>query len=143
MTAFESTCGFGFMNGEAELEVPATASVSPLFPRSGTLMLGEAGIEFRSRGGRGFVQVPWGKVSRVRVDAYGSRARGVEVVLSDGRCIPFVMTGGNAVVRSIVAHLGRERVVPAHRPLLALVRRALRRSLPSRGQRAGDDVHVL
>ncbi|WP_168163984.1 hypothetical protein [Olsenella sp. HMSC062G07] len=58
MPAFESTRGYGFMNGEVELEVPATASVLPLFSRFGTLMLGEAGIEFRLRGGRWFVQVP-------------------------------------------------------------------------------------
>lgn len=133
MAAFDRPNGFGFMNGAVELAVPATASVSPLFPRSGTLMLGEAGIEFRARGGQGLVQIPWGEVSRVRVDAAGSRARGVEVVLGDGRRVPFVMSGGSAVVRAIVAHLGRERVVPARRPLSALARRALRRVLPPRG----------
>lgn len=114
------------LNESVELCVRATTSFSPLFPKQGLLMLGERGLEFRARDGRGFVQVPWGEVELVRVDAYGKFVRSVEVRLADGRSLPLVLSEGARVVRAINEHLGRARLVPARRPLTDLLTRHFR-----------------
>ena len=109
------------LNSEIELAVQANACLSTLFPRAGTLMLGNAGVEFRGRGGAGFVQVPWDALSVVRVDVYGSFVRSVELHVADGRSLSFVVSDGAEVVRCMSRHLDRSQLVPATKPLSHLI----------------------
>lgn len=105
----------GMMNAHIELDVRAHAFLSPFFPQRGLLMLGEAGVEFRQRGGRGYVQVPWKTIDTVRVDVYGSFVRSVELFLVDGRALSFVVDRGVDVVRAMSHHLERAQLVSARR----------------------------
>lgn len=120
--------GPGPLNESVELCVRATSSFSPLFPKQGLLVLGERGVEFRARDGRGFVQVPWEEIDLVRVDAYGKFVRSVELCVSGGRSLPFVLSEGARVVRAMNEHLGRAKLVPARRPLTDLITRRTRGS---------------
>ena len=114
------------LNESVERCVRATSSFSPFLPKQGLLKLGERGVEFRARDGRGFAQIPWGEIELVRVDAYGKFVRSVELRVSDGRSLPFVLSEGARVVRALNEHLGRSKLVPARRPLTDLIARRTR-----------------
>lgn len=105
----------GMLNRHVELDVRAHAFLSPFFPQRGLLMLGETGIEFRQRGGRGYVQVRWESIEKVRVDVYGSFVRSVELCVGDGRSLSFVVDQGADVVRTMSRHLDRSLLVSARR----------------------------
>lgn len=113
------------LNGQIELCVQATSLFSRPFPSNGLLALGDTGVEFRARDGRGFVQVPWGALDKVVVDAYGRFVRSIDLRLADGRSLPFALAEGARAVRIINEHLGRSKLVPAPHPLSSLVRRHL------------------
>ncbi|OUP11096.1 hypothetical protein B5F33_01595 [Collinsella sp. An2] len=118
----------GMLNACVELYVRAHAFLSPFFPQRGLLMLGGSGVEFRQRGGRGYIQVPWGSISVVRADAYGNFVRSVEICLDDGRTFSFVVDDGAEVVRTMSRYLRREQLVPAKKPLSSLFERGFRKS---------------
>lgn len=101
------------LNGEIEAASQASMLASVLFPKTGTLLAGDAGVEFRARDGRGYIQMPWGTIRQVIVDAYGSYVRSVTLVLGEGRSFAFVVSDGAPFVRALNAHLGREKLVPA------------------------------
>ena len=128
MTERHERGGPGPLNESVELCVRATSSLSPLFPKQGLLMLGERGVEFRARDGRGFVHAPWEEIDLVRVDAYGKFVRSVELCVSGGKSLPFVLSEGARVVRAMNERLGRAKLVPARRPLTDLITRRTRGS---------------
>ena len=109
--------GRTMLNTEIEAASQASMLASVLFPKTGTLLAGDAGVEFRARDGRGYVQMPWDSIEQAIVDVYGSYVRSVTFVLKEGRSFAFVVSDGAPLVRALNAHLGREKLVPARHHL--------------------------
>lgn len=105
------------LNAEVEAASQANMTASVLFPKTGVLIAGDAGAEFRSRDGRGFIQMPWAAIRRVIVDAYGTFVRSLTFELGEGRSFSFVVSDGAPLVRVLNVHLGREKLVPARHHL--------------------------
>ena len=105
------------LNGEVEAASQANMTASVLFPKTGMLFVGDAGVEFRSRDGRGYIQMPWATIERVLVDAYGTFVRSLTLELAEGRSFSFVVSDGAPLVRVLNVHLGREKLVPVRHHL--------------------------
>ena len=98
------------INTDIDIEVNANAFTNPMFPKTGILYIGDAGIEFRAQGSKGFVQVPWVELDIVKCDVYGEFVRSIEVVCKNGIALRFVIDRGDEVVRAINKHVDRSQL---------------------------------
>lgn len=100
------------LNSEVELSVNANSFINQVFPQSGSLELGDAGVEFVSFSGAGFVQIPWESIVRVRVDVLGKKhVRAVTIETDETKPLEFIISNGREVVRVMANHLSREKLV--------------------------------
>lgn len=103
------------LNKTPELIANANAFVSKVFPKTGKLILGEAGMEFRADSGCGFIQIPWKNIELVRADVYTHYVRSIDVITDGNQTLPFVLSHGVEVLRCIRDHIGRDKIVDGQR----------------------------
>lgn len=99
------------INNNIDIEVSANAFTNPLFPKSGILYVGDAGVEFRAQGSKGFVQVPWVELKQVKCDIYGEYVRSIELCCKNDINLRFVIDRGDEVLRAINRHIDRKYIV--------------------------------
>lgn len=111
------------LNHQVELVVRANTFVNPIFPKPGTLALGERGLEYRADSGRGYIQIPWTSIEGVEVDIpAGDYVRSIKVSTKETRPLEFVVSDGKNLVRALSSHLGREKLTTAPQNVQSAVR---------------------
>lgn len=96
-------------NSEVELETSANCLVNGFVPKPGTLYLGERGLEFR--GDSNFRQhVSWDEVVLVSCDIFRGHVRTMDVHTSLGDIITLTVDDDVEALRTMAAHVGREKV---------------------------------
>lgn len=104
----------GELNRRVDLVVNANSFASAVFPKTGKLILGDVGLEFRADSGVGFIQIPWSSVEEVKVDIVANNyVRAITVSTPDCSPLEFVVSDGKNLVRCLAGHVGRERLVQA------------------------------
>lgn len=104
----------GELNHEVDLVVNANSFASAVFPKTGKLILGDVGLEFRADSGVGFIQIPWPSVDEVKVDIVANNyVRAITVATPDCAPLEFVVSDGKNLVRCLANHVGRDRLVQA------------------------------
>lgn len=102
------------LNRQVELVVRANTFANPIFPKPGTLALGERGLEYRADSGRGYIQIPWTSIEGVEIDIpAGNYVRSIKVSTKETRPLEFVVSDGKNLVRALSSHLGREKLTTA------------------------------
>lgn len=125
------------LNREVELTIDANCFVNPVFPKHGTIELGDRGMEFLADTGFGYIQIPWGSIEMVTCDIVGSYVRAIDVATDEAAPINFVITDGAEALRVINAHIGRDRMRPAHQNFKSLGQR-IKDKFSRKGARADE-----
>lgn len=111
------------LNNQVELVVRANTFANPIFPKPGTLALGDRGLEYRADSGRGYIQIPWTSIEGVEVDIpAGNYVRSIKVSTKETRPLEFVVSDGKNLVRALSSHLGREKLTTAPQNVQSAVR---------------------
>lgn len=81
-------------------------------PRPGVWELGETGMDFvPDDEKRGREQVLWEDVDSVECDIFRERVRSFDVLTTTGTSVTLVAEDSVGVLRTIAAHVGREKIV--------------------------------
>ena len=101
------------LNTEVEFVSKANAMLNPMNPKSGLLMIGDKGIEYREETGPGFIQIPWANIERIRVQMFfkGRYVRGFYFETDEGQLLEFVVDEAKDSLRTMYKHLPREKFV--------------------------------
>lgn len=111
------------LNTKEELVIEANCFANPVFPKHGTITLGDRGLEFLADTGVGYIQIPWRSIEEVRCDILGDYVRAIDVVTDEAAPINFVITNGAEALRCMNRHIDREKLVPANQNFKSLGRR--------------------
>lgn len=101
------------LNTEIEFMTRANSKLNPLDPKSGLLLIGDQGVEFRAEKTQGYIQIPWASIVRVRVQMFfkGRYVRGFFIETNEDQLLEFVVSDAKAALRSMHNHLKREQFV--------------------------------
>lgn len=103
-------------NEVIEAEIGCNCITSGIMPKPGVLQCGDAGIEFRGSDGSRKFRAAWEEVTLVDVDIFRGDIRELAVHTDDGQVVTLIPEDGEALVRAMGAHLGREAFVSANSP---------------------------
>lgn len=98
------------LNKKTEFITRANALYNPLLPKAGVLFIGNEGVEYRSKSGQGFIQIPWNEIVQVRVQLFfkGWYVRGFYIESKDGQLFEFVVSDAKTSLKYMRKHLERE-----------------------------------
>ena len=102
-----------FLNKDVDYTTRANALINPILPKSGLLLMGNAGIEYRSEKGPGFIQIPWTSIIGVRVQMFlgGRYVRGFFIETTEKQLFEFVVDDAKNALKYMRSHLKREQFV--------------------------------
>lgn len=101
------------LNNEIEFMTRANSMLNPMDPKSGILLLGNNGIEFRAEKSPGYIQIPWEAVVEVRVQMFfkGKYVRGFFIETNEDQLLEFIVSDAKETLRKMQPHLKREQFV--------------------------------
>lgn len=101
------------LNNQIEFMTRANSMLNPIDPKTGILLLGNNGIEFRAEKGPGFIQIPWNTIVEVRVQIFfkGKYVRGFFIETNEGQLLEFIVSDAKETLRKMQPHLKREQFV--------------------------------
>lgn len=102
-----------FLNTEVEFMTRANSMINPLDPKSGILLIGKQGIEFRAEKGLGYIQIPWQSITQIRVQMFfkGLYIRGFFIETDEDQLLDFVVSDAKKTLQVLKTHLKREQFV--------------------------------
>lgn len=103
-------------NEVIEAEIGCNCITSGIMPKPGTLQCGNAGMEFRGTDGSRRFRAAWEEVTLVDVDIFRGDIRELAVHIDDGQVVTLIPEDGEALVRAMGAHLGRDAFVSVNSP---------------------------
>ena len=114
-----------FLNTDVDFMTRANSMLNPLDPKSGLLLIGNQGIEFRAEKGPGYIQIPWQSITQVRVQIFfkGLYVRGFFIETSENQLLEFIVSDAKKALRVMKSHLKREQFVSNQSNLLQLFKR--------------------
>lgn len=102
------------LNSHVDLVVHANSFANPIFPKPGTLAVGDKGLDYRADAGDGYIQIPWTSVEGVQVDIpAGTYVRSIKVLTKETQPLEFVVSDGKNLLRVLNRYLGREKLSQA------------------------------
>lgn len=101
------------LNNEIEFMTRANSVLNPLDPKTGILLIGNNGIEFRAEKSPGFIQIPWSSIVEVRVQMFfkGKYVRGFFVQTNEEQLLEFIVNDAKETLRKMRKHLRRDQFV--------------------------------
>jgi len=101
------------LNQEVDFLTRANSKLNPVAPKSGILLIGSEGIEFRAEKSPGFIQIPWDTVVQVRVQIlfFGKYIRGFYIETNENQLLEFIVSDAKETLRHMRKHLKREQFV--------------------------------
>lgn len=101
------------LNHEVEFLTRANSKLNPLSPKSGILLIGNKGVEFRAEKGPGFIQIPWNSIVEVRVQMLfkGRYVRGFYIETDENQLLEFIVSDAKEALRYMRKHLKREQFI--------------------------------
>lgn len=101
------------LNHEVYFLTRANSVLNPLDPKTGILLLGNNGIEFRAEKTQGYIQIPWGSIARVRVQMFfsGKYIRGFFIETTDKQDLEFIVSDAKTFLKEMRKHLNRNQFV--------------------------------
>lgn len=117
------------LNIEVTFVSKANAMINPIDPKSGLLMVGDKGVEFREENGPGFIQIPWVNITRIRVQMFfkGRYVRGFYFETDEGQLLEFVVDEAKDSLRAMRKYLPREKFVAQQSNLANLFKNPFKR----------------
>lgn len=114
-----------FLNTDVDFMTRANSMLNPLDPKSGLLLIGNQGIEFRAEKGPGYIQIPWQSITQVRVQMFfkGLYVRGFFIETNESQLLEFIVSDAKKALRAMKSHLKREQFVSNQSNLLQLFKR--------------------
>lgn len=113
------------LNHELEFMTRANSNLNPFAPKSGVLLIGENGIEFRSEKSPGFIQIPWTSISQVRVQMFfkGKYVRGFFIESNEKQTFEFIVSDAKETLKSMRQHLERKQFIVNPSNVMGIFRR--------------------
>ncbi len=99
------------MSESYELETAAELLLAHVLPKPGTLVLGAHGLEFIADEGTTHERLTWDEMTQIRCDIFRGHVRSIEIHAATGRVTLYTADDGAGVLRSIAAHIGRDKIV--------------------------------
>lgn len=114
-----------FLNNDVDFMTRANSMLNPLDPKSGIMLIGNQGIEFRAEKGPGYIQIPWKSITHVRVQMFfkGLYVRGFFVETNENQILEFVVSDAKKALQTMNAYLQREQFVSNPSNFLKLFQR--------------------
>ncbi|MGX7349871.1 DUF956 family protein [Dolosicoccus paucivorans] len=103
----------GSLNDTVDFVTRANSTYQPLNPKPGLLIIGDHGVEFLSKNGQGFIQIPWHTIQKVHVQLLfkGRYVRGFFIETSDEHRLEFIVSKGKDCLRAMYRYLSRNQFV--------------------------------
>lgn len=101
------------LNSDIDFLTRANSKLNPLDPKTGILLVGNNGVEFRAEKSPGFIQIPWQSIVQVRVQMFfkGRYIRGFFIETDEDQLLEFIVSDAKSVLRSMRKYLDRERFI--------------------------------
>jgi hypothetical protein len=101
------------LNNEIEFMTRANSMLNPMDPKSGILLIGNNGVEFRAEKSPGYIQIPWKAIVEVRVQMFfkGKYVRGFFIETNEEQLLEFIVSDAKETLRKMQPHLKREQFV--------------------------------
>lgn len=98
------------LNNELDFMTRANSKLNPMSPKSGLILIGNNGVEFREEKGPGFIQMPWSTIVQVRVQMFfgGRYVRGFFIQTEDDQLLEFIVSDAKEALRNMRKYLDRE-----------------------------------
>lgn len=118
-----------FLNSEVDFMTRANSMLNPLDPKSGILLIGNQGIEFRAEKGPGYIQIPWKSITHVRVQMFfkGLYVRGFFIETNENQILEFIVSDAKKALQAMKTYLRREQFVSKSSNFLQLFNRNKRK----------------
>lgn len=102
------------LNNEIDFITRANSILNPIDPKSGILLLGNKGLEFRAEKSQGYIQIPWSSIVRVRVQIFfrGRYVRGFFIETDENQELEFIISDAKNVLKKMRKYLNRDQFVP-------------------------------
>lgn len=113
------------LNQTVDFITRANSTYQPLNPKPGILMVGDQGIEFISKNGKEFIQIPWQTVQRIHVQMLfkGRYVRGFYIETTQDHMLEFIVSKGKDCLRAMYHYLDRDHFVVKESNLKSLFRK--------------------
>lgn len=101
------------LNNELDFMTRANSKLNPLSPKSGLILIGNNGFEFREEKGPGYIQIPWPTIVQVRVQMFfgGRYVRGFFIQTDDEQLLEFIVSDAKETLKSMRKYLDREKFI--------------------------------
>lgn len=101
----------GSLNNTVDFVTRANSTYQPLNPKPGLLIIGDKGVEFLSKNGQEFIQIPWHTIQKVHVQLLlkGHYVRGFFIETSDDHRLEFIISKGKDCLRAMYRYLNRNQ----------------------------------
>lgn len=95
-------------NQVIEARINCNCLTSGIMPKPGTILCGDAGIEFETIDGVRQLRVAWDEITSVEADIFRGDVRELEVHTDAGQVHTLIPEDGAALVKAMGAHLDRD-----------------------------------
>lgn len=101
------------LNNEIDFMTRANSKLDPVDPKSGIILLGNNGLEFRAEKSQGYIQIPWGSIVRVRVQMFfrGKYVRGFFIETDENQDLEFIVSDAKTALKKMRKYLNREQFI--------------------------------
>ena len=101
------------LNNEIEFMTRANSKLNPVDPKSGVLLLGNNGIEFRAEKSQGYIQIPWPSIEKVYVQMFfgGRYVRGFFIETNEDQSLEFIVSDAKTTLKNMRKYLERDQFV--------------------------------
>ncbi len=101
------------LNSEIDFLTRANSKLNPVDPKSGILLLGNNGLEFRAEKSQGYIQMPWKSIATVHVQLFfgGRYVRGFFIETKENQSLEFIVSDAKTTLKKMRKYLGREQFV--------------------------------
>lgn len=100
-----------FLNNDLDFMTRANSMLNPIQPKTGILLIGNKGIEFRAEKGSGYIQIPWESIKLVSVQLFfkGLYVRGFFIETNEDQLLEFIVSDAKEALQKMRVHLKREQ----------------------------------
>ena len=101
------------LNNEIDFMTRANSKLNPIDPKSGILLLGNNGLEFRAEKSQAYIQIPWPTVEKVYVQMFmgGRYVRGFFIETNEDQSFEFIVSDAKTTLKQMRKHLDRKQFV--------------------------------